>query len=508
MQGRTWKSVEKEKSEKIKEYLLKEGGIEEGIKAPYEVWRIRFSDATFTYYNKGTLYSTPSNSQDPAVFNVWKEIDSLVGSMYVLPSKDLLIGLDETGKGEVIGHTVLVGVIFPKEIFKKIDLIVGPADTKKHHEFGYWDLLFKKLDQFRKENLDFNYERIPPWHVDKFNINKIMDVVYQRILATFLRKVSVCNCRIVIDDYGIGATLKRFLKFLEMQGAEVIVTPKADTNYLEVKTASLIAKRIREETIKRINEASEFQIDGLTIGSGNAGDPQTLKWLKEWYKSSKEWPWFVKRSFKTIQEIEGVKKEIKKAIPPIDEEILSKEFLEEFEKGRLSIKSLEVVCPVCGTSSKASTFAIFRENAKGKISGMRCTNCKNFIENADMTLRYYCGYIVPDSSVIRRHLLSNDLESAKFFENFTVVIPSVVRKECDGTKTGKEEFESLAKFASMGRIKVEYDGRVEDVPSDLSSTQRDEMIVNVALKYNAILLTADNSMKLCGLAKGVFTIFI
>jgi hypothetical protein len=49
------------------------------------------------------------------------------------------------------------------------------------------------------------------------------------------------------------------------------------------------------------------------------------------------------------------------------------------------------------------------------------------------------------------------------------------------TKTGREEFESLARFASMGRIKVEYMGRVEDVPSNISSTQRDEMIVDVAL---------------------------
>jgi len=39
--------------------------------------------------------------------------------------------LDETGKGEVIGHTVLAGTIFPKKIFDKIiDLTVGPADTK------------------------------------------------------------------------------------------------------------------------------------------------------------------------------------------------------------------------------------------------------------------------------------------------------------------------------------------------------------------------------------------
>jgi len=63
-------------------------------------------------------------------------IDSVVGSAYVLPTKDFLIGLDETGKGEVIGHTVLTGVIFPKELFKDVDLLIGPADTKNRHKFA------------------------------------------------------------------------------------------------------------------------------------------------------------------------------------------------------------------------------------------------------------------------------------------------------------------------------------------------------------------------------------
>jgi len=33
--------------------------------------------------------------------NAWQYIDSVVGSAYVLPTKDFLIGLDETGKGEL-----------------------------------------------------------------------------------------------------------------------------------------------------------------------------------------------------------------------------------------------------------------------------------------------------------------------------------------------------------------------------------------------------------------------
>lgn len=509
MQRRTWKHVEKDKGEKIKEYLIQKGGNEEEIKSVNEIWRIRFSDSTFIFYKSGTLHSTPSSMQDPVVFEAWSEIDSIVGSMYVLPSRNFLIGLDETGKGEVIGHTVLVGVIFPKEIFKKIDLLVGPADTKKHHEFNYWDDLFKKLDHLRNDGLDYNYERIPPWHVDKYNLNKIMDIAYQRILAIFFRSVPISECRIVLDNYGIGSTLQRFLNFLQKQGAEVIVTSNADVNYLEVKVASLIAKRMREETVKRINDSPDFQINGLSIGSGNAGDTQTIQWLKKWYTTHKQWPWFVKRSFKTIREIEGVPEEVKKVTPPINEALLSKGFLKEFENGRLSIKSLEIVCPHCGSVSKASTFATFKdENTGRKISGMKCSSCKKFIENADITLRYYCGYIVPDSSIIQRRLISRDLESSRFFENFTVVLPSIVRKECDTTKIGKEEFENLAKFSAIGRIKVEYEDKIGELPANLSSTQRDEMIVDVALKYNAILLTADNSMKLCALAKGIFTIFI
>jgi len=108
-----------------------------------------------------------------------------------------------------------------------------------------------KLDHFRSFGLDFITEIIPPWHVDRYNINKIMDVTYQRILFIFFRKTPIAQCRIVIDDYGIGPTLKRFLYFLEKQGAEIVVTSGADINYLEAKVAALISKRTREEVIKK-----------------------------------------------------------------------------------------------------------------------------------------------------------------------------------------------------------------------------------------------------------------
>ena len=207
MRGRTWKNVDDTLESELRAYLLEHGGVEKEVKNVNEGWRIRFSDSTFIYYKKGTLYSTPSNSNDPSVLEAWKYVDSLIGSAYVLPTKEFLIGLDETGKGEVIGHTVLTGVFFPKEIFSEVDLLTGPADTKRRHKFEYWDELFKKLDSFRVSGLDFLIEKIPPWHVDKYNLNKIMDIVYQRILSIFFRKTQIEKCRIVLDNYGIGNIL-------------------------------------------------------------------------------------------------------------------------------------------------------------------------------------------------------------------------------------------------------------------------------------------------------------
>jgi ribonuclease HII len=509
MGGRTWKNVNTSTANKIKKYLLRFGGEEQEVRSLYEDWRVRFSDSTFTYYKSGTLFSTTSNSKDPEVFKAWQKIDSIVGSAYALPSKDFLIGLDETGKGEAIGHTVLTGVVFPKEIFKEIDLLIGPADTKKRHEFEYWDDIFMKLDKLRVKDLVFIYEKIPPWHVDKYNLNKIMDVSYQRIISIFLRKVDISRCRIVLDDYGIGDTLKRFLNFLEQKGAEVIVTQNSEDKYLESKTASLISKRQREAIVKAINENPEFQIGGLSVGSGNAGDPKTNAWLKAWWNRHQSWPWFVKRSFKNVRRIEGKSEVIKKILPPINERLLSDEFLENFNKGKFSIKSLSLVCPHCGMILKSAEFVIFKKNGRN-ISGIKCVNkdCGKIIDNAGITLRYYCGYVLPDSNAIIRNVISQDLKSSRFFENFTIILSPVVRKECDGTSKGKKEFEELAKFNSMGRIKLESVGKLEEIPDKLNNKEKDERIIEECIKYNAILLTGDKSMYAFAGGRNVFTIYL
>ena len=178
-------------------------------------------------------------------------------------------------------------------------------------------------------------------------------------------------------------------------------------------------------------------------------------------------------------------------------------------KRQLSIQSLAVACPSCGSVLKSATFAIFDEGS-AKKSALKCANpeCNQFITDAGITLRYYCGYVIPDSSAIQRSIISNDLSASRFFENFTVILTAVVRKECNGKPKAKKEFDRLREYSSMGRIKLETVGRVEDLPEKLSQTVRDERIVQSCIDYNAILITGDKSMSAFAEGRGIFNIYV
>ncbi len=498
--NRKWTIVDLEKVNEIKEWLIKNGGKEYNVSSSHESWRIKFSDATITYYKKGTLFITDSN--DESLIEVHNFINSLIGSRFINSTKKYLIGFDETGKGEVLGHTVLVGVVIPKDIFSDVERDIGVADSKIKRTVTYWDEIFRKIDFYQSKGLKFLIQKIPPWQFDKYNINKILDITYQRMLSLLTSNIPLDEIRIVFDDYGIGFNLNRFLVSLKNAGAEVIKANKADDNYLESRVASLIAKREQQKVIEAISKNPEFQIEGAVIGSGNAGDPETIRWLNEWKKKGKEWPWFVKTSFKTIRQIDGITTEPKKVNPPINDNLLSKEFIEKFNSGKLNIINLSIICSSCGASSKSIKLI-----PMNNITTPVCISCNKEIKDVSLTLQYYCGKIIPDTNAIASGFITKDLEGIKFFENFTFLLHPTVKYECDKHRGTKKELEKLGNFASMGRIRLEEIKSNLDA-SELNSTQRDESILNGAVKNNAIILTGDKAMKGIAQAKSLFVIEI
>ncbi len=478
---RKW-NVPEDKRNEVKNLLLSSSGVEDiqVTEASRELWRIRINNAVFTQYATGTLVSNPTS--DEHVLKIREKISELVGSEFQNTDREYMIGLDETGKGEVLGHSVLAGVAYPSSLSGEIENLISVTDTKKKREEQYWDQLFIEIDKLKKNNLLFVSEKIPPWHIDQFNTNKIMDVVYHRIISGLLKRVPTEKCSIILDDYGIGKNLSEFLKSLEKMGALVRVETRADDTYLEAKLVSAIAKGVRETMMQAINK--RFGFEDCPIGSGNASDPLTIKWLSAWKKTGKPWPWFVKKSFANIRKLDGKVGEVKKQNPPIRHELISSESQDLFSEGKLSVTSLSILCPDCGQVSKSAKII---PNESGYIEG-RCVSCNEVIRDLNTTLLYYNGYLIPDSSVIMSGTLSKDLDKGKFFENFTILLHPAVRRECDN-RGGKAELGRIADNASIGRTGLM---NLEEAVDD--SKTNNEQIVDGAKKYDAIVLTRDQGM--------------
>jgi ribonuclease HII len=491
MKNRTWKGVSGEKSETVRDALRSHGGkADQQVRGQSEVWRIRVENAVFTFYKKGTLYF--SGGEGASVEASLTDVSKILTAIGFETEKEFLVGMDETGKGEVLGPSVLAVVVLGKNIASKIDAELGAADTKKKHGFQFWDSLFRDLDQFRGRGLSFEIETIPPWDVDKYNVNKLMDVVYQRLLSRLLFGLDPAKCRIVLDDYGIGNNLHLYMRSLSKAGAEVRVEARADEHYSEVKVASVLSKWRRELAMKKIGE--KFSMPSVPVGSGNAGDPLTVTWLKEWKKSRQQWPWFVKLSWKPIRELDGIGQEAVKGSPPIRHDILSRNSQDMFRDGRLSTSSLRVVCPDCGVS--LSSCKLTPESTGGLVG--RCIQCNVPIPDLGITLRYYCGSALLDSSTIIFGSISKDLQKWGFFAGYTLLVHPLVAVETD-TPGGRKEMEMLGDYAAMDRVTL----RRLDNSYD-KAEQHDQVISKAAKQQEAILVTRDKGMYGNAVAQGVF----
>ncbi len=303
MRGRTWRNIDAGKAERIKNLLVELGATQLPTPQDFEVWRYRIGDCTFNYYTSGTMYATPSD--DPAIKEVIRKIEDIIGFIYTPPTKEWCVGVDETGKGEVFGYLHVVGVVFHETLFSDIEKIVGSVETKRRRSEEFWEQLYTDLERLMGERFYFVEERITPADIDDFNINELLDVTYMRILRRIFKNGREPEkTRIVIDDYGVSSRFREFVENFLEQGAEVIIKTKSEEVFLETRLAAIIAKWKQLQVLREIRENPAYEIKGIKIGSGNLNEESTLKWIKNWHKSGKPWPWFVRKSYRTIYRLD------------------------------------------------------------------------------------------------------------------------------------------------------------------------------------------------------------
>ena len=189
------------------------------------------------------------------------------------------MGIDDAGRGPVIGPMVLAGCLMDAETEKELKKL-GVRDSKqltqKRREF------LEKI--IKDKSKDFEIVTITPEEIDTSNkegikLNEVEAIAAAKIINRLNANLhkSEEKIKVILDCPSVSINKWRdFLKtYVEnLSNLEISCEHKADVNYGSVSAASILAKSQREREMDKLKK--EF---GEEIGSGYGADPVTKKFL-------------------------------------------------------------------------------------------------------------------------------------------------------------------------------------------------------------------------------------
>jgi len=192
----------------------------------------------------------------------------------------MICGLDEAGRGPVIGPMVIAGICYTKDKEETLKNYIR-RDSK-----GYTPSMRNKLYNIAIKHLDYIRIIIIPareinnWMGKGGKINRLEIIKFARIIDDIVRVYGVDELTIYIDSPDVKP-LRARLQILTLLGDyrekiwdRIICEHKADVKYLPVSIASIIAKVTRDREISRLhNILGDF-------GSGYPSDPRTRRFIE------------------------------------------------------------------------------------------------------------------------------------------------------------------------------------------------------------------------------------
>jgi len=262
-----------------------------------------------------------------------------VASPTAAPDTLFLAGADETGTGELLGSAVLGAAHFPLALVPELQALVGRVETKSSRAASGWERLGQQLQALRGDGLHLALLSIPNRLFDRYSKNALLDLAYVRLVGDLLAAAGqpaaevLARTELALDDYGTGALLGQARAAWVRRGLQVQVATRADVRWLASRTASVAARACRAREM----EGLRADVTDGPLGTGNAGNPATLAWLRRRRRSGAGWPGFVKTSFRTVTELDGLPATTKESVPPL-RDLLDEASAGDFLAGRLDVR--------------------------------------------------------------------------------------------------------------------------------------------------------------------------
>ena len=206
----------------------------------------------------------------------------------------VICGIDEAGRGPVMGPLVVAGIQIEREdVFRGIGIRDSKRCTPGRRE--------RLAEIIREKAKDICVMVLRAREIDALRKRRSLNEIEKDLFLQVMRRLR--SDIYYVDSVDVDAD--RFASLLERElgfGAKIVSEHRAEDKYDVVAAASIIAKTERDRFVREIEMELRKKLD-IPLGSGYPSDPNTIRFLREWVKRYGELPPYVRRSWRTVRKL-------------------------------------------------------------------------------------------------------------------------------------------------------------------------------------------------------------
>ena len=201
-----------------------------------------------------------------------------------------LCGIDEAGRGSVLGPMVIAGIVMEEvdidNIYVKDSKLLSP---KKREQIA------SSLATGRAGMI--KYVEIEAVTIDEERKIKTLNDIELEAFTSLITDTELDADIYYVDSVDVSS--ERFESMLKCRtGKRIVASHHAESRYKIVAAASIMAKVRRDERMKELN--SRFDADA---GSGYPADKRTIEFIRNYLRENNELPPETRKSWETVERI-------------------------------------------------------------------------------------------------------------------------------------------------------------------------------------------------------------
>ncbi len=203
----------------------------------------------------------------------------------------IVSGVDDAGRGSMLGPLVIAGVSIRHSMLRTLSDL-GVRDSKRLSPKRREELYPKIIESAE----DYCIARIRPSTIDRSVSKHQLNHLEAKYMAMVIARLGpnpsyVDSCDVNTERF--GNEVSRLSR-----NSMVHSHHRADSRFVVVSAASILAKVARDRSIARLRRRHD-------LGSGYPSDAKTVRFVREYIAKNNEVPGFVRASWKPVKRLMG-----------------------------------------------------------------------------------------------------------------------------------------------------------------------------------------------------------